>query len=231
VKIEVLPDADAVARRGAERIAASSRAAVAERGRFTLALSGGHTPWAMLQKLAREQLPWREIHVLQVDERVAPAGDRDRNWTHVLASLQGAPLGPGQLHPMPVDAPDLASGVHDYERELAYVAGAPAVLDLVHLGLGPDGHTASLVPRDPALEITAREVTVTRPYQGRQRMTLTFPVLDRAREILWLVTGSDKAEMLARLRAGDRTIPAGRVSPERALILADRDAAGALERR
>lgn len=231
MKIEILPDAEAVARRGAERIAALARAAVSERGRFVLALSGGHTPWAMLRQLARQDVPWSEVHLFQVDERVAPTGDRDRNWTHVLESLSGAPLGAGLLHPMPVDAPDLDTGARDYERELAGIAGAPPVLDLVHLGLGPDGHTASLVPGDPALGVTARDVAVTGPYQGRQRMTLTYPVLERAREILWLVTGADKAEMLSRLRDGDRGIPAGRVRGERALALVDRDAATALEPR
>jgi 6-phosphogluconolactonase len=231
VKIEVLPDAEAVARRGAERIAAASRAAVAERGRCALALSGGRTPWAMLRHLSHQDLPWAEIHLFQVDERVAPAGDRDRNWTHVCASLQGAPLGASQLHAMPVDAPDLDTGAREYDRELARIAGAPPVLDLVHLGLGADGHTASLVPGDPALGVTARDVAVTGPYQGRQRMTLTYPVLDRARQILWLVTGADKAEMLARLCDGDRTIPAGCVRSEHAFALVDRDAAAALERR
>jgi 6-phosphogluconolactonase len=102
----------------------------------------------------------------------------------------------------------------------------PAVLDLVHLGLGPDGHTASLVPGDPVLAVTDRAVALAGPYQGHRRMTLTFPVLDRARRILWLATGAEKKPMLARLRAGDRSIPAGRVSSERALLLTDRAAAG-----
>ena len=232
MKIEILPDADAVARRAAEQIAALARTASAERGRFALALSGGHTPWAMLRELSRQDLPWSAVHVFQVDERVAPTGDRERNWTHVCASLQPpAAFGPEQLHPMPVDAPDLDTGARDYERELARFAGTPPVLDLVHLGLGPDGHTASLVPGDPALEEAARDVAVTRPYQGRQRMTLTYPVLARAREILWLVTGADKADMLVRLRDADRDIPAGRVPGARALALVDRDAAARLERR
>jgi len=233
VKIEVLPDADAVARRAAECVAASSRTAVAARGLFAVALSGGHTPWAMLRALAAlGDVPWASIHLFQVDERVAPAGHPDRNLTQLRESLLArAPLRPAQVHAMPVEAADLEAGAAAYARELARVCGAPAVLDLVHLGLGPDGHTASLVPGDPVLEVTDRDVAVSGPYEERRRMTLTYPALDRAREILWLATGADKAPLLARLRDGDPSIPAGRVRSERALALVDRAAAGALERR
>ncbi len=227
MKIDVLPDPDAVARRAAQHIAAASRAAVAARGRCALAVSGGRTPWAMLRALAGEEVPWSEVHFFQVDERVAPAGDPDRNLTHLRASLPAQ----AQVHPMPVEARALEAAAADYARELARIAGEPAVLDLVHLGLGPDGHTASLVPGDSALGVANRDVAVTGPYQERRRMTLTYPVLDRAREILWIVTGAEKAPMLARLRDGDRSIPAGRVRGERALALVDRAAAAALERR
>jgi 6-phosphogluconolactonase len=231
VKIDVLPDPDAVARRAAERIAAASRAAAASRGRFALAVSGGHTPWAMLRALAAEDVPWPALHVFQVDERIVPAGDPARNLTHLRESLlERAPLRPEQVHAMPVDSADLAAAAADYARELARIAGAPPALDLVHLGLGPDGHTASLVPGDPVLGVADRDVAVTGPYQETRRMTLTYPLLDRAREILWLVTGADKAAMLARLRDGDRSIPAGRVRADRALALVDRAAAAALER-
>ena len=232
MKIEVLPDADVVARRAAERIAAASRAAVAARGLFAAAVSGGHTPWAMLRALAElRDVPWRGIHVFQVDERVAPAGHPDRNLTHLRESLLArAPLPPEQVHAMPVEGADLEAGAAAYGRELARVCGAPAVLDLVHLGLGPDGHTASLVPGDPVLGVADRDVAVTGPYQERRRMTLTYPVLDRARELLWLATGADKASMLVRLVSGDDSIPAGRVRADRALALVDRAAAAALER-
>jgi len=223
VKIEVLPDAEAVARRGAERIAAAAREAVAARGAFGAALSGGHTPWAMLRALAALDLPWHALHFFQVDERVAPAGDPQRNWTQLAESLLAhAPVPAQQVHAMPVEAPDLERAAADYARAL------PARLDLVHLGLGPDGHTASLVPGDPVLEVADRDVALTAPYQGRRRMTLTYPALARAREILWIVTGADKAAMLARLREADTSIPAGRVRCERALALVDRAAAGAL---
>jgi 6-phosphogluconolactonase len=226
VKIEVLPDADAVARRAAERIAAACRAAVTARGRCALAVSGGHTPWAMLRALADDDVPWSDVHFFQVDERVAPDGDPDRNLTHLRESLPGQ----ARVHAMLVEARDLDAAASDYARELARIAGAPPVLDLVHLGLGPDGHTASLVPGDPVLGVADRDVSLTGPYQERRRMTLTYPALDRAREILWLVTGADKAPMLARLRDGDASIPAGRVRRDRALALVDRAAAAALER-
>jgi 6-phosphogluconolactonase len=227
MKVEILPDADTVARRAAQFIAAEARAAVSARGRFTLAVSGGHTPWQMLRLLATEDVPWSGVHLFQVDERVAPAGDKDRNLTHLKESLFGTvKLPPGQVHAMPVEEKDLAAAAARYSRELESVAGSPPVLDLVHLGLGPDGHTASLVPGDKSLEVTTADVTLAGPYQGRLRMTLTYPVLDRARTILWLVTGADKVPMFSRLRAGDRTIPAGRVRSDRAVILADTAAAG-----
>jgi len=226
VKIEVLADADAVARRGAAVIAEAARVAFAARGRFVVAVSGGHTPWQMLRALAGEDVPWSGVHVVQVDERVAPAGHPDRNLTHLRESLLAhAPLCAEQIQAMPVEAPDLDAAAERYAATLAEVAGVPPVLDLVHLGLGPDGHTASLVPADPVLEVNDADVALTGIYQGRRRMTLTYPVLDRARRILWVVTGGEKAGMLARLREGDASIPAGRVRRDRALILADRAAA------
>ena len=228
MKIDILTDADAVARAAAALVATLARAAVAARGRFVVAISGGHTPWHMLRVLAEAEVPWAGVHVVQVDERVAPAGDPDRNLTHLRESLLAhAPLRPEQVHAMPVESPDLEAGATRYARMLEEIAGSPAVLDLVHLGLGPDGHTASLVPGDPVLEIGDTDVALTGGvYQGRRRMTLTYPVLNRARCVLWLVTGSDKVGMLARLRAGDRSIPAGRVRQDRAVMLADRAAAG-----
>jgi len=222
----VLDDGAGVARRGASLLAAAARAATSERGRFLVALSGGSTPWQMLRALADEDVPWQAVHVFQVDERVAPEGDPLRNLTGLRECLLGrVPLPEAQLHAMPVEAADLESAARDYAAALARAAGAPPVLDLVHLGLGSDGHTASLVPDDAALEVRDADVFVTAPYAGHRRMTLTYPALDRARRVLWLVTGEAKAAMLARLRAGDRTIPAGRVRRDRAVVLADRAAA------
>ena len=228
--LEVLRDADLVARRAAEIIATEAHAAVTARGRFVMAVSGGRTPWAMLRKLAALDMPWPEVHLLQVDERVAPANHPDRNLTHLaasLASFEGS-VAP-RVEPMPVEMTDLEAAALQYGRTVADVAGSPPILDLVHLGLGSDGHTASLVPADPVLHVIHADVAVTGLYQGRQRMTLTYPVINRARRILWVITGADKAEMLARLRRGDASIPAGRVRQQHAVVLAD-DAAARPER-
>ena len=226
MRIEALADADSVARAGAALTAAEARAAVAARGRFIVAFSGGHTPWQMLRALADEQVPWAGVHVVQVDERVAPAGDPDRNLTHLRESLLArCPLRPEQVHAMPVESADLEAAGGRYALTLRQIAGSPVVLDLAHLGLGPDGHTASLVPGDPVLDVTGADVALTGVYQGRRRMTLTYPVLNRARRIVWLITGREKAEMLARLCRGDRSIPAGRIDQHQALVLADHEAA------
>jgi 6-phosphogluconolactonase len=227
MKVEVFDDADSVAISAAAIVAAEARAAIAARGSFVMAVSGGRTPWIMLRALAREVLPWDAVQVVQVDERVAPEGDPDRNLTHLRESLLGqAQLRPGQIHAMPVEAPDLDVAAARYEMTLRQIAGLPPLLDLVHLGLGPDGHTASLVPGDPVLDVVDEDVALTGVYQGRRRMTLTYPILNRSRRVLWLVTGQDKAEMFGRLYAGDTSIPAGRIHRDRALLLADRAAAG-----
>jgi 6-phosphogluconolactonase len=229
VKVETFNDADSVARAAAEIIAADARAAVAARGRFAFAVSGGHTPWIMLRALADEDVPWPGVHVYQVDERVAPTGSPDRNLTHLRESLlEHAPLRPEQIHAMPVEATDLQAAAAQYASGLSEIAGSPPVLDLAHLGLGPDGHTASLVPRDAVLDVSDKDVAITGDYQGRRRMTLTFPAINRDRRILWVVTGIEKVEMLRRLREGDASIPAGRVNRDQALLLADRAAAGQL---
>jgi 6-phosphogluconolactonase len=229
--IEVLDDVPAVARRAAEVIAADARAACAVRGRFVLAVSGGRTPWMMLRALADQDVPWAGVHLAQVDERVAPAGHADRNLTHLAEGLLGrAPLHPDQIHAMPVELADLEDAAARYAATLRDVAGAPPVLDLVHLGLGADGHTASLVPGDPVLAVDGADVGIAGPYQGRRRLTLTYPIINRARRILWVVTGGEKAGMLARLCGRDPSIPAGLVRRERALIVADRAAAAGLGR-
>ncbi len=231
MRIEALADADAVAQAGAAFTAAEARAAVAARGRFVMAVSGGHTPWKMLRELADQRMPWADVHVVQVDERVAPAGDPDRNLTHLRDSLLAhCPLRLEQVHGMPVEPADLESASGRYAVTLQQVAGAPAVLDLAHLGLGPDGHTASLVPGDPVLDVTDADVALTGLYQGRRRMTLTYPMLNRSRRIVWLVTGLEKAEMLARLCGADRSIPAGRIHQHQAVVLADYEAAARLGR-
>jgi len=227
MRFEIHDDPDSVARAAAAAIAADARAATAARGRFALAVSGGRTPWIMLSELAKEDISWAGVHIFQVDERVAPEGDPDRNLTHLRESLlRSALLRPEQIHAMQVESADLEAAAMQYAIELGKVAGTPPVLDLVHLGLGPDGHTASLVPGDAVLDVTGADVAPTGIYQGRRRMTLTYPALDRARRVLWVVTGSEKKEMLRRLLDGDASIPAGRVRRAQAVVLADRAAAG-----
>jgi 6-phosphogluconolactonase len=229
LRIRLLPDAEAVAREGAAYIAAEARAAIAARGRFTLAVSGGQTPWRLLRLLADEELSWDKVQVFQVDERVAPLEDPDRNFKHLRDSLlANAPLKPAQIHAMPVEVRDLTAAAAYYAQLLREFAGSPPVLDLVHLGLGLDGHTASLVPDDVVLDITDTDVALTRVYQGRNRMTMTYPIINRARRVLWVVTGPEKADILVRLRDGDHTIPAGRVRRYEALVLTDRAAAAKL---
>ena len=215
-ELEVSGDPAAVAARAAGYVAERARAAVSERGRFTFAVSGGHTPWAMFAELANEGMPWADVELFQVDERVAPDGDPDRNLTHLRESIGNAPA---RVRPMPVNDPALDKAAAGYATEL------PARFDLVHLGLGPDGHTASLVPGDPVLDVTDELVAVTQPYQGHRRMTLTYPALARADQLLWLITGADKRDPLAKLLAGDGSIPAGRVQAARSLVLADAAAA------
>ena len=223
MKVCKFADAAAVAREAAQFIAAEARLAVTVRGRFIMAVSGGHTPWEMLRALAAEEVPWKNMHVVQVDERVAPAGHADRNLTHLCESLlEQAPLRPEQIYALPVEEKDLDAAAATYAQTLQEIAGTPPVLDLAHLGLGADGHTASLVPGDPVCELTDVDVGVTGTYAGRRRMTLTYPMLNRSRRILWLVTGAEKAEMLARLAAGDVSIPAGRIRQDKALVFADR---------
>ncbi len=206
------PDASSLAARAAGFVADRIRAAVAADGTFTCAVSGGQTPWLMLAELARQDLPWSSVEIYQVDERVAADGDPVRNLTHLRQILGSRPV---TLVPMPVTGPDLETAA------AAYASRLPARFDLVHLGLGANGHTASLVPGDPVLEVTDRLVAVTDPYQGHRRMTLTYPALARAEEILWLVTGASKHDALARLLAGDQSIPAARVQAQRSVIFAD----------
>jgi 6-phosphogluconolactonase len=227
--IEVLADSVSVAHRAVSVIADAAWEAVAARGFFVMAVSGGHTPWLMLRAMADVGIPWPAIHIIQVDERVAPAGHPDRNLTHIRESLDHAPLQQRQISEMPAESTDLQAAAACYGTTLREIAGSPPVLDLVHLGLGPDGHTASLVPGDPVLDVVDADVSLSGPYQGRRRMTLTYPVLNRARRVLWLVTGSEKAGMLSRLLDGDRSIPAGRIRSDQALVLADCAAASGLD--
>ncbi len=214
-ELRSLPDPDAVAQAGAEFVAEQARAAVEDHGIFNFAVSGGHTPWAMFAALASLEVAWDAVVIYQVDERVAPPGDPSRNLTHLTAALGSVPA---TVLPMPVNDADLTAAAEAYATDL------PEQFDLVHLGLGPDGHTASLIPGDHVLSVTDELVAVTGPYQGNVRMTLTYPALARAQQLLWLVTGADKKAALSSLLAGDTSIPAGRVQASASLILADQAA-------
>jgi 6-phosphogluconolactonase len=232
MEIKVLANDDAVAKAAAGVIATQAREAVTARGVFTLAVSGGKTPWAMLKDLASEEVPWAQVHVFQIDERIAPEGDPDRNLTHLHESLLGnAPIPKENIHAMPVNAADPVEGAKEYERVLQEICGNPPTLDMAHLGLGPDGHTASLVPNDPVLEVTDRDVALTDPvhlYQDRRRMTLTYPMINRSRKIMWLATGAAKIPMIVKLKAADHSIPGGRIDQANALLLTDTAAAAGL---
>jgi 6-phosphogluconolactonase len=217
----VVPDAESAARRAAEVLAETARSAVEERGAFALAVSGGRSPALMLADLASRDLPWMQTGIWQVDERVAPDGHPDRNLTGLLDNLPTE--GRVVVRPMPVTDEDLEAAAD------RYAASLPERFDLVHLGLGDDGHTASLVPGDPVLDEAGRDVAVTGAYRGRRRMTFTYPILDRQPFVMWLVTGEDKAAVLPLLLAGDLSIPAGRVRAARQLVVADRPASSALE--
>ena len=196
--LHVAPDPTATAERGARFLASEIAQAIVKRGQAHIALSGGSTPWAMLRELRAMDMPWDAMHVYQVDERVAPDGDPDRNLTGLRnALLDHVPV---HAHPLEVDPVRLDEPV------------LPNRFDVVHLGLGDDGHTASLVPDDPALEVSDRPLAVTAPYRGRQRVTMTFPVIDAARTVLWLACGSAKAPLVVRAVARDLRIPAGRVA-------------------
>ena len=228
-EIEVFPTSEAVATHGEEWLADAIRASVDARGRCAMAVSGGHSPWPMLESLARrDDLPWESVWLFQVDERIAPDGDDDRNLTHLREHVLAVrPELASRTHPMPVNDPDLEAAAARYAELLVEVCGTPARLDIIHLGLGPDGHTASLVPGDAVLDVTDRDVALTAgTYQGRRRMTLTYPLIDRAHRIMWQVVGAGKAEALKKMMAGDTSIPGGRVAPSHATVLADAAAAG-----
>lgn len=228
VAVEILPDGPALASRAADLVAGKLAEAIDARGRATLAVSGGSTPAAFLAELAVRTLPWERVHVFQVDERVAPPGHRERNLTGLQeALLDRVPIPAENVHPMAVDEPDLATAAAAYGDELRAVTGAEGRLDVVHLGLGDDGHTASWPPGDPVVDADD-DVAVVRPFNGWRRMTLTPPAINRAGWIVWLIAGSAKSPVVARLLAGDPTMPASRVRRDGVTLLADAAAGGGI---
>jgi 6-phosphogluconolactonase len=223
IDLVVLDDADRLAAAAATRLADEVRRAVARQGRFAMAVSGGSTPDLMFAALATQPVPWEVVHLFQVDERVAPDGHPDRNLTHLRRQLvDRVPLSARNVHALPVTAGDPADAALRYAGMLADVC--PDGLDLVHLGLGDDGHTASWPPGDPVVD-SDDDVAVVGPYRGHLRLTLTPRVVNRAGLVLWLVSGEAKAAALAGLLAGDPALPASRVRRDAAIVLADRAAA------
>jgi 6-phosphogluconolactonase len=222
MKTEIYSTAEEVAAQAAKYIEEKIRAGILEKGQFSLAISGGRTPWEMMKILVKAKLRWEKVNIFQVDEREAPDGHPDRNLTQLFQSLEGSGiLTRVNIFPMHTVADDLSAESEEYSKIIHQVTG-DGILDLVHLGLGSDGHTASLIPGDPVCEVTDRDIALTeQPYQGRKRMTMTCPLINRAKEILWIVTGQEKAEMLKQLQNQDPGIPAGRINPANSLILAD----------
>lgn len=229
--VEVLADAELLAERAVDVVVASAAVAIDERGLFVWAVSGGTTPRRMLELMSeRRDLDWSRTHLFQVDERLAPDGDSDRNATMLdQALLTPAFLSvnrPAGLWLMPVTAENPEAAARAYAASLDQLAGSPVVFDLVQLGLGSDGHTASLIPGDPILEVSEVDVALTGEYQGRRRMSLTWPVLDRAKELLWVVGGESKQIAVQQFLDNDPSIPATLPTQARAIVLLDEAAAG-----
>ncbi len=216
-EVREFPHADAVAAAAADYVVLRASAAIAARGQFHFAVSGGRTPWTMFEKLALMDVDWPHVVLYQTDERVAPPGDVNRNLTNLERSL-------GECRPtivaMPVNDDDLDASANSYANLL------PSRFDLVHLGLGADGHTASLIPGDPVLDERVRLVAVSGAYHGVQRMTLTYPGLARADQLLWLIFGANKQPALSALLRGDPSIPASGVEAASAIVMADEAALG-----
>jgi 6-phosphogluconolactonase len=220
-KVEVLADQQALAARAASVIADAITEAASKRNRCVVALSRLSHP-AIWHELASYGIDGALVDLFQVDERVAPRGTDERNLTGVERDLLDYIAGAKPcVHAMPVGDDSLVDAAATYARELENAAGSPPVIDVVHLGLGPDGHTASLAPSDPVLDVTDRPVAVTRAYQGYRRITLTYPVLDRARFVVFVVSGEDKRDALRAVLDNDQTKPAARLRSENVLLLAD----------
>ena len=216
VRLEVLPDPDAAAARAATLVEEAVERAVSGGDRFAWAISGGEGPERMFRLVGALELPWSSIDTWQVDERIAPLGDPDRNRTRQERTFPPPAL--EGIRWMPVEDEDPEAGA------ARYAATLPDRFDLLHLGLGTDGHTASLVPGDPVLDVGDRDVAVTGSYEGRRRMTLTYPSLARSRLVVWLVTGEEKRDAVRSLIDGDRSIPAARVAVADQILITDRAA-------
>jgi 6-phosphogluconolactonase len=223
-------DVTAVERVAAEFIAQRLTTAAEERGRAILAISGGSTPWGMFERLASQAVPWTYVHLFQVDERIVPPDHDARNWKRFLENPLSLRIPRANCHAMPVNAEDAELAAAAYSTTLTEYSGEPPVLDVVHLGIGEDGHTASLFNDDALLQERQRWVGVSRRYRNHRRLSLTLPTLNRARLVVWFAVGAGRRAVLTRLRDGDLSIPAGRVQRDRAVVFTDLDAAPATER-
>lgn len=222
MKIESHPDSLQVAENAAKYLEQKILGSIKEKGSFSMAISGGKTPWQMLKILTKAPLPWNRVNIFQVDEREAPDGHPDRNLTQLFKTLEDTGIiTKVNIFPMPVVAENLEAACKEYADTIQEITG-DGVLDLVHLGMGADGHTASLIPGDQVCEVYDKDVAMTfGPYQGRMRMTLTYSSINRAKEIFWVITGDEKKEMVQRLIQKDQNIPAGKVSQENAFLITD----------
>lgn len=230
MEIRTFQTTEDVAQEAAVYIADRIRENVSRKGFFTMAISGGRTPWAMMKELAKEDLPWEKVFLFQVDERVAPDAHEDRNLTQLFKAIEGTRLVLRlNFFPMRVNAGDLDEACAEYESHIQRMT-ENGKFDLIHLGIGTDGHTASLVPGDAVLDITEKGVAITQKlYQGRHRMTLTYPMINQAEKILWVITGSEKAEMLNRLLHRDSSIPAGLIDQTHAIVLTEESASAKIK--
>ena len=225
--LQVHPTPAEVAAHGAMLLATWLRESVERHGDAMLAVSGGRSPWAMFELLVGDTtVPWSHVHLLQVDERVVPDGYPDRNWTHIAERfVDSGVIAADHAHPMPVTADDLHAAAAEYSALISALCPEGAI-DALHLGLGDDGHTASLAPGDGVCDVLDRDVALTcEPYNGTMRMTLTRPCLDRAVHGFFQVCGEGKRAAVEQLLAGDTSIPASLLAGDRLLVLADAAAA------
>ncbi len=204
--------------RAADLFADAIHEVLSRQERCTVALSGGTTPAPVLAELATRKLAWDRVILTQVDERIAPIDSGNRNIVGLREAFSELPV---TWIPMPVEQDDLVAAGNEFVEQLSDVAGSPPILDVVHLGLGGDGHTASLVPDDPILSVLDRDIGITSSYQGTRRLTMTRPMLERALLVLWLVAGPAKADAVKKLLRGDQSVPAGQLDLTNSVVVLD----------
>jgi 6-phosphogluconolactonase len=233
----VLPEIGAVASEAADRFVESARAAIAARGTFRVALSGGTTPNAVYPLLASQprvgRVDWSRVEFFWGDERAVPPDDPESNfgtaYRMFISKLPG--VRPDSIHRMQGEGPDLNASALAYETELRLAFSVrgdrPPQFDLIWLGLGPDGHTASIFAGSSAVRVMDRWVVANWvPSRQVWRLTLTYPVIDAAREIVFLATGENKANAIRHIRRGRSPLPAARVRARNVVWLIDAAAAG-----